>query len=215
MLRKYDILLVADEVICGFGRTGNMFGSQTFGIAPDIMILSKAITSTYFPFTAVLVNDRVYQPIADESDTIGVLGHGFTSGGHPVGAAVALENLKIIEERGLVAQSARVGAYLQKKLTELTAHPMVGQARGVGMIGALELVTDKTTKKALEPVGKLGAMVNAVMQRNGVISRNMGDAMAFCQPLNVEEADIDHLIDVTRRSIDEVHHALQDALETS
>ena len=215
VLRKYDILLVADEVICGFGRTGNMFGSQTFGIAPDIMILSKAITSTYFPFTAVLVNDRVYQPIADESDTIGVLGHGFTSGGHPVGAAVALENLKIIEERGLVAQSARVGAYLQKKLTELTAHPMVGQARGVGMIGALELVTDKTTKKALEPVGKLGAMVNAVMQRNGVISRNMGDAMAFCPPLIVEEADIDHLIDVTRRSIDEVHHALQDALETS
>ena len=213
VLKKYDILLVADEVICGFGRTGQMFGSATFGMQPDIMVLSKAITSTYFPFTAVLVNDRVYQPIADESDRIGVLGHGFTSGGHPVGAAVALENLKIIEERGLVDQSARVGAHLQKKLNELTRHPMVAQARGVAMIGALELVTDKVAKTALEPVGKLGAMVNAAMQRNGVISRNMGDTIAFCPPLIVEEADIDHLISITVKSLDEVHETLKGAHE--
>ena len=208
VLKKFDILLVADEVICGFGRTGQMFGSATFDMEPDIMVLSKAITSTYFPFSAVLINDRVYQPIADESDKIGVLGHGFTGGGHPVGAAVALENLKIIQERDLIAQSARVGACFQAKLRELTQHPLVGEARGVAMIGAIELVTDKAAKKALDPVGKLGGMMNAAMQRNGVIVRNMADTIAFCPPLIVEEADIDHLVAMTLKSLEEVRRDL-------
>lgn len=210
VLRKYDILLVADEVICGFGRTGNLFGSETYGMTPDIMVMSKAITSTYFPFTAMMVNDRVYQPIADESDRIGVLGHGFTSGGHPVGAAVALENLRIIEERDLVAQAARVGAYLQTRLAALLDHPLVGQVRGVAMIGAIELVTDKRLRTALEPVGRLGAMMNAALQRNGVICRNMGDAIAVCPPLIVTEAEIDLLIEAVLKSLEEVRKAVED-----
>jgi len=209
VLRKYDILLVADEVICGFGRTGTLWGCETFDIEPDIMVLSKAITSSYFPFTAVLVNDRVYQPIADESDKIGVLGHGFTGGGHPVGAAVALENLKIIEERDLVSHAADMGSYLQSRLADLADHPLVGQVRGVGMMAALELVTDKPSKKALDPVGKLGGMMNAAMQKNGVIARNMGDAIGFCPPLIVKKAEVDHLLEATIKSLEDVHAQVQ------
>ena len=208
VLAKYDILLVADEVICGFGRTGNMFGSQTYHIRPDVMVLSKAITSTYFPFSALIMNDRMYQPIADESDAIGVLGHGFTAGGHPTGAAVALENLNIIEERDLVRQAAETGAYMQNGLRTLARHPLVGEVRGVGMIGAIELVTDKDRKAALDPPGKLGAMVNATAQRNGMISRAMGDALAFCPPLIVGKKDIDFMIDATRKSLDDVYASL-------
>ena len=208
VLKKYDILLVADEVICGFGRTGKMFGSQTYDIKPDVMVLSKQITSTYFPFTAIMLNDRVYDPIADESNEIGVLGHGFTGGGHPVGAAIALENIKIIEERNLVSNAAETGEYMQRKLRELTHHPLVGEARGVGMIGAIELVSDKEKKAPLGAAGKLGTIANAAMQRHGVISRNMLDALAFCPPLIATEADIDLMIDATQKSLDEVQAAL-------
>ena len=190
VLTKYDILLVADEVICGFGRTGNMFGSETFGIKPDVIVMSKQITSTYFPLSAFMLNDKGYDPIAEESGRIGVLGHGFTSGAHPVGAAVALENLKIIEERELVAHVAEVGAVFQKALRDFESHPLVGEARGIGLIGALELVTDKAAKKGLDVPGQLGALGNTAFLNNGVISRNMLDAMAFCPPLIITEAQV-------------------------
>ncbi|MGY4352547.1 4-aminobutyrate--pyruvate transaminase [Bradyrhizobium sp. GM7.3] len=127
VLNKHDILFVADEVICGFGRTGKMFGCETYGIKPDAIVVSKQITSSYFPLSAIMMNDRMFEPIADESNKIGVLGHGFTAGGHPVGSAIALENLKIIEERGLVAHAAELGGYMQGKLRELTSHPLVGR----------------------------------------------------------------------------------------
>ena len=151
MLGKYDILLIADEVICGFGRTGRMFGCETFDIRPDIMTVSKQITSSYFPFSAVLMSEAVYAPIADESSRIGVLGHGFTGGGHPVGAAVALENLKIIEERDLVANAAERGAELQAGLRSFAGHPLVGEARGVGLIAALELVAPEGRTRGTPP----------------------------------------------------------------
>lgn len=208
VLSKYDVLLVADEVICGFGRTGKMFGSETYGIKPDVMVMSKAITSTYFPFTAIMINERMFEPIADESDRNGVLGHGFTSGGHPVGAAVALENLKIIEERDIVANAADTGTYMQSRLREISQHPMVGEVRGVGMIAAIELVLDKDKKTALEKPGQLGAMVNKVVQDNGMISRNMGDALAFCPPLIVEKSEIDFMVETAKKSMDEVYASL-------
>ena len=194
VLTRYDILLVADEVICGFGRTGNMFGSETYGIKPDIMVLSKALSSSYLPISALLANDRVIDPILDESNRIGTFGHGFTGGGHPVAAAVALESIAIIEERGLVAHAATVGETLREGLEEMNDHPLVGEVRGVGLIAAVELVTDKTTKKALDPAGRLGGLVNAELQAGGVISRNMGDAIAFCPPLIITEAEVDDLL---------------------
>ncbi|WP_192183007.1 aspartate aminotransferase family protein [Mesorhizobium amorphae] len=201
VLSKYDILLVADEVICGFGRTGEMFGSQTFGIRPDIMVLSKQISSSYLPISALLINERVFEPIADESDRIGTFGHGFTGGGHPVAAAVALENLKLIEERDLVGNARAVGARLQARLRRLASHPLVGEVRGVGLIAAVELVADKAGKAPWGKPGALGALVNGLLQQNGVISRNMGDAIAFCPPLIITEAQIDTLVDAFDRSL--------------
>lgn len=194
VLRKYDILLVADEVICGFGRTGSMFGCETYGIEPDIMVLSKALSSSYLPISAVLANDKVIEPILDESHRIGTFGHGFTGGGHPVAAAVALETIDIIEERGLVEHAAVVGDRLRAGLHALEGHPLVGEVRGVGLIAAVELVVDKPNRSALEPAGRLGGIVNAELQAAGVISRNMGDAIAFCPPLIITEAEVDDLL---------------------
>jgi len=202
VLRKYDILLVADEVICGFGRTGRMFGSQTYGIEPDIMLLSKQLSSSYLPISALVANERVIAPIVEESDRIGTLGHGFTAGGHPVAAAVALETLKIIEERGLVEHAAAVGNRLQAGLAGLLDHPLVGEVRGVGLVAAIELVVDKSRKQALPAPGQLGTLVNAQLQAHGVIGRNMLDAVAFCPPLIITEAEVDELVARVRRALD-------------
>lgn len=202
VLNKYDILLVADEVICGFGRTGKMFGSETFGIRPDIMTLSKQITSSYFPFSAILMNEAVYGPIADESGEIGVLGHGYTGGAHPVGAAVALENIKIIEERDLVSNAAERGAELQAGLAKFTDHPNVGEARGVGLIGALEIVPSDATKEVPAP-GLLGAALNAHFLANGLVSRNMQDAMAFCPPLIVTSQQVQDILAIVEASLED------------
>jgi 4-aminobutyrate--pyruvate transaminase len=196
VLRKYDILFVADEVICGFGRTGQMFGSNTYDLQPDVMVMSKQISSSYLPISAVMINERVFEPLADESNRIGVLGHGFTSGGHPVAAAVAVENIKIIEERNLVEHAARMGEHMQASLRDLTDHELVGEVRGVGLIAAVELVSDKTSKLPLGTVGQLGTAACDALLKEGVISRNMGDALAICPPLIITEPQID---DLTRR----------------
>ncbi|MEL7215432.1 MAG: aspartate aminotransferase family protein [Pseudomonadota bacterium] len=190
VLAKYDIIFVADEVINGFGRTGNMFGSQTYNLKPDVIVLSKQITSSYVPFSAILVNDRFYAPIAEESGRIGVLGHGFTGAGHPVGAAVALENIAIIEERGLVEKAAETGAYFRHKLGQFEAHPFVAEARGVGLIAALQLAHPEFETKP----GVLGAAMGKELYARGVISRPMIDAMAFCPPLIIERDQIDAII---------------------
>lgn len=202
VLRKYDILLVADEVICGFGRTGNMFGSQTYDMTPDVMVMSKQITSSYQPLSALMINDKVFEPLADESNRIGTFGHGFTAGGHPVAAAVALENIRIIEERNLVDNARTVGAHMQKRLGELSSHPLVGEVRGVGLIGAIELVIDKATRAPWGSVGALGTLVNGLLQQNGVISRNMGDALAFCPPMIITAKQVDAIVDAVRLSLD-------------
>lgn len=204
VLKRHDILLVADEVICGFGRTGEMFGSQTYGIEPDIMTLSKALSSSYLPISALLINEKVYGPIADRSAEIGTLGTGFTASGHPVAAAVALENLKIIEERDLVGNAREMGTLLQRRLRELEDHPLIGEVRGVGLIGAIELVTDKAAKVAMQPPGAMAAQAFAILQKNGVISRAIGDALAFCPPLIIEAGHIDTIVETTRRSLDEL-----------
>lgn len=193
VLRQYDILLVADEVINGFGRTGRMFGCETYGIEPDAIVLSKQITSSYVPFSAILLNDRFYGPVAEESGRIGVLGHGYTGGGHPVGAAVALENIRIIEEDGLVEKAAETGAYFRGKLAQFARHPMVGEVRGVGLIAAVELVHPEMGD-ALKP-GTLGAAMNKLLYERGVISRAMMDAMAFCPPMIIEREECDLIID--------------------
>jgi len=204
VLKKYDILLVADEVICGFGRTGSTFGCETFGIEPDIMTVSKALSSSYLPISALLINDRVYQPVADESAEIGTFGHGFTASGHPVAAAVALENLSIIEEKGLVDHAREMAPYFQDSLGTLADHPLVGEVRGVGLIAAVELVTDKPSKTAMQPPGAMAARAFGLVQQQGVISRAIGDCLAFCPPLIVEREHVDTIVAATRRGLDEL-----------
>ncbi|MCQ4345969.1 aspartate aminotransferase family protein [Pseudomonas stutzeri] len=193
--RKYDILVIADEVICGFGRTGQMFGSQTFGIQPDILVVSKQLSSSYMPIAAVLVNDAVYQPIAEQSGAFGTLGHGFTASGHPVATAVALENLKVIEEEGLVEHAAAMGRLLQDGLRRYADHPLVGEVRGCGLIAAVELVADKASKAPFQAPGVLGRQMAANAQQHGLITRAMGDAVAFCPPLIISEAEMAQLLE--------------------
>ncbi|MCE7027869.1 aspartate aminotransferase family protein [Jiella avicenniae] len=208
VLKKYDILLVADEVICGFGRTGRAFGCETYGIEPDIMTVSKALSSSYLPISALLINDRVYQPVADQSSEIGTFGHGYTASGHPVAAAVALENLAIIEEKRLIEHAAEIAPYFQEQLASLGEHPLVGEVRGVGLIAAVELVTDKQAKVAMQPPGSMAGAAFAMVQKNGVISRAIGDALAFCPPLIVQRNDVDTIVEATRAGLDELQASL-------
>ena len=196
VLARHDVLLVADEVVCGFGRTGRMFGSETLAMQPDIMVVSKQLASSYIPIAAVLISERIYVPIADESARRGMFGHGLTTGGHPVSAAVALENLRIIEEQGLVEQAARVGAYMQRGLEErLGNHPLVGEVRGIGFVAGVELVTDRDSKAPWGTVGRLGGRAAELMLDAGVILRAMGDTLAFCPPLITTESDVDRILD--------------------
>ena len=199
--RRHDILLVADEVITGFGRTGAMFGCQTYGIEPDILIASKALTSSYFPLSAMLVSDPVYQVIADNSARIGVFAHGFTASGHPVGCAVALENLDIIEERGLVASAAALSPHFLKRLHALAGHPLIGEARGAGLIGALEFVADKSAKTPFVQPGATGLRLAELAHEEGLIIRAIGDVIAFCPPLIITATQVDDMFDRFERAL--------------
>jgi 4-aminobutyrate--pyruvate transaminase len=193
--RRHDVLVVADEVITGFGRTGRMFGCETYGIEPDFLVVSKAITSSYFPLSAILFTDAVYQAVADHSNKLGLFAHGFTASGHPVGAAVALENLDVIAERDLVGNCARLAPHFQERLRGFAGHPLVGEARGVGLIGALEFVADKATKAAFAPPGSFGFRLAELCHEEGLIIRAIGDIIAFCPPLIITASEIDALFD--------------------
>lgn len=194
--RRHDVLVVADEVINGFGRLGTLFACEHYGIQPDILVLSKQITSSYQPLAAVLVGDALYQTVADQTERLGTFGHGFTASGHPVATAVALENLAIIEERGLVANAATVGKHLQASLRRFADHPLVGEVRGVGLIAAVELVADKASKAKFDPPGKVGLYLLERAHEHGLIIRNIQDSIAFCPPLIITAAQVD---DVVRR----------------
>jgi 4-aminobutyrate--pyruvate transaminase len=192
--RKYDVLVIADEVINGFGRLGTMFGCDTFGIKPDILVCSKQITSSYQPLAAVLISDTIYQAMADQSDRLGTFGHGYTTGAHPVATAVALENLAIIEERGLVGNAAEVGAHMRAGLARFADHPLVGEVRGRGLIAAVEFVADKATKARFDPVGKVGLRFFERAHEHGLIIRNVGDSIALCPPMIITTAQVDELL---------------------
>lgn len=199
ILKKYDILLVADEVICGFGRTGKMFACETFGIKPDVLVVSKQISSSYMPLSAIIMNDRFYQPIADESDRLGIFGHGYTASGHPVATAVGLENVKIIMERDLVGNAARLEETFLGGLAKLAKHPLAHSSRGVGLIGALEI---KPWEGA--SAGDAAAAVAAAAQEEGVIIRNIGEAICFCPPLIITDAQLEEMFGCLACALDKV-----------
>ncbi|PZX15950.1 4-aminobutyrate--pyruvate transaminase [Palleronia aestuarii] len=201
LCKKYDILLVADEVINGFGRLGTTFGCQRYDFTPDIMVVSKQLTSSYMPLAAIMVSEQVYDAIADNTEKLGTFGHGYTASGHPVATAVALENLAIIEERDLIGNAARMGELMQTQLKALEGNPIVGEVRGVGLIAGIE-VGKKDTAEAIGPMGVLAKSVYMNAQEEGLICRNVYDTVALCPPLIVTEDDITQMVERLTRAFD-------------
>ncbi|HZX52973.1 MAG TPA: aspartate aminotransferase family protein [Pseudomonas sp.] len=199
ILAKYDILFVADEVICGFGRTGEWFGSDYYGNAPDMMTIAKGLTSGYIPMGGLIVRDSVVEVLNQGGD----FNHGFTYSGHPVAAAVALENLRILREEKIVERvKAETAPYLQKRLRELADHPLVGEVRGLGMLGAIELVQDKASRKRFAGDVGVGMICRGHCFNNGLIMRAVGDTMIIAPPLVISKAEIDELLEKARLCLD-------------
>ena len=195
ILKKYDILLIADEVITGFGRLGQPFGTQVFDLQPDMITVAKMLTSAYVPMSALYVSDQIYQAVADASAAVGVFGHGYTYSGHPLACAVALETLRIYEDDRIVDHVQAVAPRLQAGLRKFASHPLVGQARGLGLIGALELAADPSQRKPFEPARGVGAYFVRRAQAHGLIVRVLGgDIIAFSPPLVITEAEIDAML---------------------
>ena len=195
VLRKYEVLLIADEVICGYCRTGEMFGSTTFGLRPDILTAAKALSSGYVPISAVLVSEKVHAAVAANSGKIGTFGHGFTYSGHPVTAAVALETLRIYEDEKVLAHVQSLAPKFQAGLRRYAGHPHVGEVRGVGLIGAIELAADPAKRTSFDPAMKAGARLAEFALAEGLIVRAMGDAVAFCPPLVITAAQVDEMFE--------------------
>jgi 4-aminobutyrate--pyruvate transaminase len=194
VLAKYDILFIADEVITGFGRTGEMFGTTTYKMKADTLSCAKALTSAYFPLSAVLINEPVYEVLVDQSRKIGTFGHGNTYAGHPVGCAVAVKTLEIYQRDRIIEHVRKVAPIFLQRLGKLAEHPLVGEARGVGLIGGVELVKDKASKAQFDPLGKVGAYFFERGHHHGVLIRNVQDSIAICPPLVVTESDVDEIV---------------------
>ncbi|MEQ4269151.1 putrescine--pyruvate aminotransferase [Pseudomonas aeruginosa] len=204
ILAKYDILFIADEVICGFGRTGEWFGSQYYGNAPDLMPIAKGLTSGYIPMGGVVVRDEIVEVLNQGGEFY----HGFTYSGHPVAAAVALENIRILREEKIIEKvKAETAPYLQKRWQELADHPLVGEARGVGMVAALELVKNKKTRERFTDKG-VGMLYREHCFRNGLIMRAVGDTMIISPPLVIDPSQIDELITLARKCLDQTAAAV-------
>ncbi|MGM0856423.1 MAG: aspartate aminotransferase family protein [Pseudomonadota bacterium] len=206
VLAKYDILLIADEVICGFGRLGEWFGSTHYGLTPDLMPIAKGLSSGYLPIGAVLVGDRVADTLIAEG---GEFFHGFTYSGHPVCAAVALKNLELMESEQVIDNVRNdLGPYLAKRWQELAEHPLVGEARSLGLIGALELVADKTTGVRFDKSLSAGNLCRDFCFENGLVMRSVGDTMVISPPLIITRSEIDELVSKARLALDKTAEKL-------
>ena len=204
--RKYDVLLCADEVICGFGRTGEWFGVDTYSIEADLMTMAKGLSSGYQPIGAVMIADRVAEVLDSKG---GEFMHGYTYSGHPVACAVALKNLQIIREERIIERARdNTMDYLQSKIASLGTHPLVGEVRGVGFMGALELVKNKDTKEKYDDKGGAAIICRDVSMKNGLVMRAIGDTMVVSPPLIISKAQIDDLHDLARSSLDETLETL-------
>jgi 4-aminobutyrate--pyruvate transaminase len=200
---KYDLLMISDEVICGFGRLGAMFGSEVVGFQPDAISVAKALSSAYLPIAGVMVPERMYQAMLAESRKIGIFGHGYTYSGHPVAAAVAIKTLDIYARDRIVEKAAAVAPQFQRRLKKLGEHPLIGEARGLGLVGGLEMVADKHTKKPFEPKQGVGARCVAFAEAEGLIVRSLaGDTLSLCPPLIISAHEIDELFDRLTRALD-------------
>jgi 4-aminobutyrate---pyruvate transaminase len=195
VLKKYDILFIADEVICGFGRTGEMWGSTMYGLEPDIITCAKALSAGYQPIGALMISEAIYGALVEQSEKIGVFSHGFTYSGHPVTAAVALETLKIYEQDNILEHVRQMAPRMQAGLRRFAGHPLVGEVRGIGLVGAIELVADKTTRAPFDPAAGVGPFLAQRAHHHSVILRPLGDSIAFCPPLIINESEIDLMLE--------------------
>lgn len=204
VLKKHDILLIADEVVSGFGRLGTMFGSDHYGIEADFITIAKGLTSAYAPLSGSIVSDRVWKVLEDGTDAFGPIGHGWTYSAHPIGAAAGVANLKLIDELGLVANAGAAGNYFKKALQDALAdHANVGDIRGEGLLCAVEFVADKNARTFLDPSAKTGARIAAELLKEGVIGRAMpqGDILGFAPPLCITESEIDRVVAATGKAV--------------
>lgn len=207
VLKRYDVLLIADEVICGFGRTGADFGSMLYGIEPDLLTVAKGLTSGYVPLSGAIVSERVYAVMEEAADRVGAFSHGYTYSGHPIAAAAANAVLDILEKEQLSERARIVGSHFQKQLKERFAQlEIVGEVRGVGLLGAVEFVADRQTKRRFDPQLKVGARVSKAARDRGLIARAMphGDILGFAPPLVVSETEIDEIVDLAYRATKQV-----------
>ncbi|RVC06199.1 aspartate aminotransferase family protein [Mesorhizobium sp. M7A.F.Ca.AU.002.06.1.1] len=204
VLKKHDVLLIADEVITGFGRTGSMFGSQHYGIEPDLITIAKGLTSAYFPLSAAIVGEKVYKVLEDGADKVGAFSHGYTYSGHPIGAAAANAVLDIVEKEDLPGNARDVGAFFQAQLQERFAQlPIVGEVRGVGLMGAIEFVADRDNRKRFDPALKVGARISKAARDRGLIARAMphGDILGFAPPLVTTKAEAEEIVAIAESAV--------------
>jgi L-2,4-diaminobutyrate transaminase len=212
VLREYDVLLIADEVISGFGRLGRWFGAEEFGIEPDLVTIAKGITSGYVPLSGCLVSERVWSVLLEGTSALGPFGHGYTYTAHPVSAAVGIANLDVLERDGLVEQAAARGEHMHARLREAFAdHPLVGEVRGLGLIGAVEFVAEKAPPRAFDPALKVGPRIARRCLELGLITRALpaADTIAFSPPFVVSEAELDTMVSLARRAVDEIEAELR------
>jgi L-2,4-diaminobutyrate transaminase len=211
VLDQYDVLLIADEVVCGFGRLGENFGSILYDMKPDLMTVAKGLTSAYQPLSGVIVGDKVWHVLEQGTDQWGAIGHGYTYSGHPIGAAAALCNLNIIERENLTGNAKTTGAYLQQRMAQTFAdHPMVGESRGVGMLHALEFAANKQQRQGFDANLKVGPLVSAACMAEGMIARAMphGDILGFAPPLIATPDDVDGMVERAHRAVNKVMNQL-------
>jgi 4-aminobutyrate--pyruvate transaminase len=208
VLDKYDIPLIDDEVVCGFGRTGNCWGYETFSMRPSSITIAKALSSGYIPISAVIVPEEIFEPIKKASNEVGVFGHGYTYSGHPVACAVALRTLEIYEELNLFSHVVKITPKFQERVNKLGTFEFVGEARGIGLIAALEIVKNKDKKENFDPYGKVGKQIAEICQKNGLIVRAIGDVIAICPPLIITEEQVDEMFDILEASITEFEKSL-------
>jgi len=205
VLEKHDILLIADEVITAFGRTGNMFGTTTMGLNPDMLVCAKGLSSAYLPISALMMNERVFDVISEESNRIGVFGLSFTYSGHPVSAAVAREALQIYEDENIIDHVRSMEPHFMGGLNQLLDHPLVGEVRGKGLLAGVELVQDKTTGEAFDPSWCVGPSCVEFAEAHGLIVRAIGDTISFCPPLVIDRSEIDELVSRFKHALDDTY----------
>lgn len=207
VLNKHDILLISDEVVTGFGRLGSMFGSEHYGMKPDIITIAKGLTSAYAPLSGSIISDKVWKVLEQGTDEFGVFGHGWTYSAHPIGAAAGVANLELVDQLNLVGNAAETGAYFKQAMQDAIGdHPHVGEVRGEGLLCSVEFVDDKASRKRYEPLGAVGGKLAAALLKRGVIARAMpqGDILGFAPPLCITPQECDQVVSALKDAVTEV-----------